>query len=131
MQNFLVHGMLKWNDFIDAGITHIKDNSFEVKPGFLPSSYIVDIILENNPDANVLKIKENYNILLQSIPTEWKKYVTEKEFKNDSFMAHLCVNYEIQNIVFSTCTVKIFYKLFIEKLFKYPVSNTFWSEKLN
>lgn len=41
--------MLKWNDFIDAGITHIKDNSFEVIPGFLPSLLkllIVDIILE-------------------------------------------------------------------------------------
>lgn len=38
--------MLKWNDFIDAGITHIKDITFEVIPGFLPSSYIVDIILE-------------------------------------------------------------------------------------
>lgn len=37
--------MCKWNYFIDAGITHIKDTSFEVIHGFLPSSYIVDIIL--------------------------------------------------------------------------------------
>lgn len=60
-----------------------------------------------------------------------EKYVTEKEFKNDSFMVDFCENYENQNIVFSTCTVKIFYKLLIEKLFQYPVSNTFWCEKLN
>lgn len=46
-------------------------------------------------------------------------------------MVDFCENYENQNIVFSMCTVKIFYKLLIEKLFQYPVSNTFWSEKLN
>lgn len=60
-----------------------------------------------NPDANVFKVKENYNILLQCIPTEWKKYVIEKELKNDSFMADFCVNYKIQNIVFSTRTIKM------------------------
>lgn len=36
--------MLKWNYFIYAVITHIKRISFEDFPGFLPSSYIVDII---------------------------------------------------------------------------------------
>lgn len=30
----------------------------------------------------------------------------------------------------STCTVKLLYKLLTEKLFQYPVSNAFWSEKL-
>lgn len=64
--------MSKWNDFIDSRITHMKDISVEVIPDFLPISCIVDIILEKDSDANVFKIKENYNILLQCIPTEWK-----------------------------------------------------------
>lgn len=46
-------------------------------------------------------------------------------------MVDFCVNYENQNIVFSMCIVKIFYKLLIEKLFQYFVLNIFWSEKLN
>lgn len=46
-------------------------------------------------------------------------------------MTDVCVNCENQNIVLSTCTFKIFNKLLIEKMFQYPVSNTFWSEKLN
>lgn len=45
-------------------------------PGFfLPSSYIVDIVQEYDPDINALAIKENYRILLESIPREWTEYV--------------------------------------------------------
>lgn len=72
--------MLKWNVFIKAGVTHVKHMAYEVIPGFLPSSYIVDIIQEYDPDVNVLAIKENYRTLLESIPREWTEYVKEKEF---------------------------------------------------
>lgn len=123
--------MLKWNVFIKAGVTHVKHIAYEVIPGFLPSSYIVDIIQEYDPDVNVLAIKENYRTLLESIPREWTEYVKEKEFHNMAFLADFCVKYENQSIVFSTCTVKIFYKLLIHKLFQHPVSNSFWKEKFN
>lgn len=39
-------------------------------------------------------------------------------------MGHIRIN------ISSTCTVKPFYKLLTEKLFQYPVSYVFWSEKL-
>lgn len=48
-----------------------------------------------------------------------------------AFLADFCVKYENQSIVFSTCTVKIFYKLLLHKLFQHPVSNSFWKEKFN
>lgn len=99
--------MLKWNVFIEAGVTHVKHIAYEVIPGFLPSSYIVDIIQEYDPDVNVLAIKENYRTLLESIPRAWTEYVKEKEFHNTAFLADFCVKYENQSIIFSTCTVKI------------------------
>lgn len=48
-----------------------------------------------------------------------------------AFRADFCVKYENQSIVFSTCTVKIFYKLLVHKLFQHPVSNCFGKEQMN
>lgn len=85
--------MLKWNVFIKAGVTQVKHMAYEVIPGFLPSSYIVDIIQEYDPDVNVLALKENYRTLFESIQREWAEHVKEKEFHNTAFFADFWVKY--------------------------------------
>lgn len=62
---------------------------------FLPSSYIVEIIQEYDPDVNLPAIIENYRPLLKSIPTEWKECV--KVFHNTAFHADFCVNQSVLN----------------------------------
>lgn len=53
-----------------------------------------------------------------------------KEFQNTAFIADFCVKYENQTIDFSTCTVQIFYKLLVQKLFQHPVSNIFCKKNI-
>lgn len=62
---------------------------------FLPSSYIVEIIQEYDPDVSLPAIIENYRPLLESIPTEWKECV--KVFHNTAFDADFCVNQSVLN----------------------------------
>ena len=78
--------MLKWDHFIRSGITNIKDITYEVIPGFLPVSCIVEMIQEDNSDIDIKVIKENYNSLKSIIPIEWQKYVCENEYIKHEFV---------------------------------------------
>lgn len=86
--------MLKWKDFIQTGFRHVKHIKL-YKFFFLPSSYIVEIIQEYDPDVSLPAIIENYRPLLESIPTEWKECV--KVFHNTAFHADFCVNQSVLN----------------------------------
>ena len=52
--------LLKWSHFIQAGITHIKDICYEVIPGFLPESCIVEIIQDQNSEISSRDIRKDY-----------------------------------------------------------------------
>ncbi|XP_056018522.1 uncharacterized protein LOC125671368 [Ostrea edulis] len=123
--------MLNWKDFISASITHVKDISYEVIPGFLPISCIVEIFQEQNSEVNVSLITKNYKDLLLSIPEEWKNYVHENEYKRTCFQPNFDISYRDQRIVFQSGTVQIFYNLLVQKMFQEPVSNIYWRDKLD
>lgn len=57
--------------FIKAGITHIRDISYEAIPGLLNVSCIVKLINEYD---SAIKVKQDYATLLSVIPEEWQKY---------------------------------------------------------
>ena len=123
--------LLKWSHFIQAGITHIKDICYEVIPGFLPESCIVEIIQEQNSEISSKDIRKDYNKLLSSMPEKWKHIVCNNLHEKGEYVPKFFLCVEKQNFEFSLCTTKMFYKLLIQKLFQPPVSNEYWKEKLN
>lgn len=121
---------LLWKHFIKAGITHIRDISYEVIPGFLPASFIVKMIHECDSEVNAKHIKEDYKTLLSIIPEEWKSVVPNNDYSKEVWLPTFLLCVENTNYVFSSCTVKVFYRLLIQKLFNPPKSNEYWLEKL-
>ena len=123
--------LLNWKDFISAGITHVRDITYEVIPGFLPVSCITEILQETNTDVNKTHVEKNYTELMLSIPEEWKNHVDKNEYKRSCFKPDFLILYRDQRIVFHSGTVKVFYNLLVQKMFQEPVSNTYWKNKFN
>lgn len=120
---------LLWKHFIKAGITHIRDISYEVIPGFLPASFIVEMIHECDTEISAKRIKNDYSTLLSIIPKEWENVIQHNVYKKEACLPIFSLCVENTKYDFSSCTVKIFYKLLIQKVFNPPKSNQYWSEK--
>lgn len=59
------------------------------------------------------------------------QYAKEKQCHITAFVAVLFVKYYNKLSVFSTCIVKIFYKLLVQKLFQHFVKNIILKETIN
>ena len=121
---------LLWKHFIKAGITHMRDISYEVIPGFLPASFIVEMVHEYDTEISAKRIKDDYSTLLSIIPKEWECVVQNSVYKKEECLPNFSLCIENVNYDFSSSTVKIFYNLLIQKVFNPPKSNQYWSKKL-
>lgn len=118
-----------YNDFIKSGITQLKDICYEVIPGFLRQSSIVEIIQGTNPNALRDIICECYETIKHSIPTTWKKYVYTNERYQKLNIDYDCPFYVLEKthlMPISCCSTATLSKYFIEARFKKPSSIQFW-----
>ena len=124
--NICYHGkMLFFKTFIDAGVSKMCDIAFECKPGFLKRKYIVDVILEIFPDALPNKILEYIDMLLESIPEEYKILIQTNSHTYKDPKITPILNNGVKSCIFPS-TTREFYRLLIEKISKDPVSLSFW-----
>ena len=70
-----------FDSFIDSGVITVADVTYEVIPGFLPLGAIVEMIKNKIPQILVKDIHTAYNVILYSLPPEWKELIV-KIFKN-------------------------------------------------
>lgn len=122
--------LLLWKHFVNAGICCIKDIAFEVKTGFLPSNYVIDMIQAVDSDMHVHVIRKQYKELLSAIPMSWKntvnQYVNVKCKENCSEFT-ICIRDKVMMI--TLCRAKMFYQLLCSKCFHKPNCIPFWEEK--
>ena len=62
---------LLYPDWIAAGIVHIKDICYEVVPGFLPVSAVLEM-LSGQPPQPISETHRQFTELLGALPPEWK-----------------------------------------------------------
>ena len=79
--------LLSFISFIESGIVTVADNAYEVVPGFLPVSAIVEIVKYKYPNMATTEIVLAYNIISKALPDEWKEdilnnTITPSEVKN-------------------------------------------------
>lgn len=110
-------------------IVKIEDIVYDVIPGFFPCQAIVDIVQDKYPDVHRTDIEKYYDILLKSIPENWKYCINMDEYmeSNDT-----CISMEvgIDFILLTKCRSKEFYSILVEKTLKPPVSKVFWESIL-
>lgn len=68
--------VLYYKTFIDSGIVTVSDITYEVIPGFLPEEAICEMVQTKYENVDPNKIKQDYKLLIQCIPTEWKMYIS-------------------------------------------------------
>ena len=65
--------VLSFISFIESGIVTVADIAYEVVPGFLLVSAIVEIVKDKYPNMAKTEIVLAYNIILKALPDEGKK----------------------------------------------------------
>ena len=108
--------MLFFKPFIEAGITKIKDISFECKKGFLKPNYVVDIIHEKCSDISVSRIKHFLGIIFDSLPDEWKQLVQTNENVSRNVSSWSVILKTELKLLELPLKTKMYYDLLIHKM---------------
>ena len=64
--------VLSFISFIESGGVTVVDIAYEVVPGLLPVSAIVEIVKDKYPNMAKTEIVLAYNIIMKALPDEWK-----------------------------------------------------------
>ena len=120
--------LLCFDSFIDSGVITLADITYEVIPGFLPLGAIVEMIKNKCPQITVKDIHTAYNVILYSLPPEWKELIVKniKKSQNDK---NLLLVHDNGFLNVKDFTVKQIYSILIAQNFKLPSSIEKWNEK--
>jgi len=111
----------------ELGITRVRDVLYEFKEGFLPVQFIVDVMEEAKEDFSRQEIINKYEIIKKAIPKEWiNRIESMEEGKNEK---EVYVKLGEKLCGFKTCTMKMFYGVFRDFVFKEPIVNGYWVQK--
>ena len=118
--------LLSFTSFIESDIVTVADITYEVVPGFLPVSAIVEIVRDIFPNMAKTEIVLAYNIILKALPDEWKEEIlnntiTPSEVKNMFLINNNTITHT------SKLTVKFIYTLLISDHFKPPTGIEKWN----
>lgn len=114
--------MLKWNVFIKAGVTHVKHIAYEVIPGFFTKFLYCWYYSVVWPWCKCIGYQGKLQNSFKKHSEGMDRICKRKGVSQHGFSCRLLCKIWKSIIVFSTCTVKIFYKLLVHKLFQHPVS---------
>ena len=117
--------LLHFQSYIESGITTVADISYEVVPGFLSKSAIVEILQEKYPNMSIKEITLAYNVILNSLPDEWKQLVINN-VKVSTQVKELCLIYTNDIINCNKFTVKLIYSILITHYYKQPTGVEKW-----
>ena len=118
-----------WKDFIEKGITHIKHITYEVVPGFLSSRAVAELMCDDitDQDLNRSDVIDKHKQLHEALPQSWKSIVSENINPiHSNRIPHISIIVNKTCIDLLVCTVKVFYRLLVEKTFQEPTCYTFW-----
>lgn len=116
----------KW---LQVGIAKVRDVLWEFKEGFLPLQVIMDAMEEEKEDFNVMVLKKQYEEVKKAIPKQWLDEINKKEEKENKITVF--VKCKDKKVDLNLGTVKMFYELFINRVFKKPVANQVWLRNFN
>ncbi len=116
----------KW---MEVGITRVRDVLYEFKEGFLPMQYIVDAMDEAKEEYSKQEITNKYEIIKNAIPKEWIKRIESVEGEQTEENIYVKLGGKMYD--FKGCTVKMFYCVFRDGVFKEPIVNKYWVGKFN
>ena len=66
---------LLYTDWIAAGIFRVKDICYEVVPGFLPVSAVLEM-LSDQPLRSISETRRQFDEILGALPSEWKDQIS-------------------------------------------------------
>lgn len=114
----------KW---MEVGITRVRDVLYEFKEGFLPTQYVVDAMEVAKEEYSKQEITNKYEIIKNAIPKEWIKRIECMEEEPKEKNIYVKLGEKLCD--FKECTVKMFYCVFRNGVFKEPIVNKYWVEK--
>lgn len=119
-----------WKDFINYQITHLRDITYEVVPGFLSQRSIVEIAQEKDPDVDINSVRVKHSKLLSILP-ESMKHIVNNNVNPILDTRHVTVDLFINNrkYPFVTCSTCVFYNILVARFSREPVSHAFWQDK--
>ena len=113
--------LLCFDLFIDSGVITLADITYEVIPGFLLLGAIVEMIKNKCPQITVKDIHTAYNVILYSLPPEWKELIV-RNIKNSQNDKNLLLVHDNGFLNVKDFTVKQIYSILIAQNFKLPSS---------
>ena len=123
---------LLWQDFIKAGIIQLKDLCYEVKPGFLPVSAVIEILKSVNEDCNVYDVTKKWHLLISALPHDWIKTInTEVNITTNKREIDIELNMNGKLLDFKMCSTKRFYQIIIQNFCKQPKCIEKWQNQFH
>ncbi|MGL4353855.1 MAG: hypothetical protein ACRCTP_08055 [Aeromonas popoffii] len=105
----------------------VRDVLYEFKEGFLPVQFVFDAMEEAKEEYNRKEIMNNYETFKNAIPKDWIKKIESEEPGNKEKDVYAMVGGKL--CVFKECTVKMFYAIFRDVVFKKPKANDYWMQR--
>lgn len=118
-----------FNFFIKAGITQIKDLTYEVIPGLLPLNAVKELILEQCSDISEIAIEKAYSVICSCLPLEWFRIIntyTAGTLCSKTFYPEFVLLYDAKPIPLCQCSTSIFYKILRDDIIDEPLSCHLW-----
>lgn len=116
---------LSFDTFIDAGLTALKDLTYEVIPGFLPLKAIQEIILDKYPNISPKFIEKAFTFIKSCIPQDWFQKITRNVSSMQSGQPNFLIVREAKMYALAQCTF-LYYGILLEDNFQIPTSFSYW-----
>lgn len=111
----------------DVGISRVRDVLYEFKKGFLPVQYVIDTMEEAKEDYTKQEIINKYEIVKNAIPHDWIVKIERMEQSTNVKDVYAMIGEK--TCVFEQCTLKSFYGVFRDEVFKKPKVNDYWLQR--
>lgn len=115
--------------FIEADLVRLKDFSYEVVPGFLPISAIVELVHEVNPDVPRRVISTLYFEILRSLPQEFVTTVVNNCYTiTDVTDPVVCLKINDEGTRTVPRHTREIYRMLVKNDFVKPVALSYWED---
>lgn len=115
--------------FMDAGLNQVKDYVYEVIPGFLPLTAIIDEVCAYDEDVKKRTIENMYEKIKSSIPREWVNRINSEEIveREEISIPQLSVEKSGEMVGLERLKVQDFYQIMMRTEVKVPTSEKVWT----
>jgi exonuclease III len=117
--------VILYPEFIKAGVTLVRDITYEVITGFLPPLAVAEMVVQCNPDVSIVQVYTMLQSIIDSLPEQWT-HIINTELASSISHVHCELLLSGGRTAIAGTHPSHWYTTLIGKVIRPPAARAYW-----